>query len=47
VLDKFKPKEDPIWLVYPQARHLTPKVRAFVDYMVAQFAAHPRARPGS
>jgi LysR family transcriptional regulator for bpeEF and oprC len=47
VLDKFKPKEDPIWLVYPQARHLTPKVRAFVYYMVAQFAAHPRARPGS
>jgi LysR family transcriptional regulator, regulator for bpeEF and oprC len=39
VLDKFKPKPDPIWLVYPQARHLTPKVRAFVDFMAAQFRA--------
>lgn len=38
VLDKFKPKADPIWLVYPPTRHLTPKVRAFVDFMTAHFA---------
>jgi LysR family transcriptional regulator, regulator for bpeEF and oprC len=37
VLDKFKPRPDPIWLVYPPTRHLTPKVRAFVDFMTAQF----------
>lgn len=37
VLDRFKPDVEPIWLVYPQTRHLTPKVRAFVDFMVAQF----------
>jgi LysR family transcriptional regulator for bpeEF and oprC len=37
VLDRFKPKIEPIWLVYPQARHLTPTVRAFVDFMAAQF----------
>jgi LysR family transcriptional regulator, regulator for bpeEF and oprC len=37
VLDEFKPKADPIWLVYPPTRHLTPKVRAFVDFMTAQF----------
>jgi len=37
VLEKFKPKADPIWLVYPQTRHLTPKVRAFVDFMAAHF----------
>lgn len=37
ILDKFKPKADPIWLVYPPTRHLTPKVRAFVDFMTAQF----------
>jgi len=44
VLDKFKPKADPIWLVYPQTRHLTPKVRVFVDFMAAQFRSpHPRA----
>ncbi len=39
VLDKFKPPPDPIWLVYPPTRHLTPKVRAFVDFMTAQFRA--------
>jgi len=37
VLEKFKPKIDPIWLVYPQTRHLSPKVRAFIDFMVSQF----------
>ncbi len=39
VLDKLKPAPDPIWLVYPPTRHLTPKVRAFVDFMTAQFRA--------
>lgn len=37
VLEKFKPKADPIWLVYPQTRHLSPKVRAFIDFMAARF----------
>jgi DNA-binding transcriptional LysR family regulator len=37
VLDKFKPAAQPIWLVYPQTRHLSPKVRVFVDFMAAQF----------
>jgi LysR family transcriptional regulator, regulator for bpeEF and oprC len=37
VLDKFKPPPEPIWLVYPPTRHLTPKVRAFVDFMTTQF----------
>jgi DNA-binding transcriptional LysR family regulator len=37
VLEKFKPPVDPIWLVYPHTRHLSPKVRAFIDFMVAQF----------
>ena len=35
VLDRFKPKSDPIWLVYPSTRHLSAKVRAFVDFMVS------------
>jgi LysR family transcriptional regulator, regulator for bpeEF and oprC len=39
VLDEFRPKADPIWLVYPPTRHLTPKVRAFVDFMTARFRA--------
>ena len=37
VLKKFEPELEPIWLVYPPTRHLTPKVRAFVDFMTAQF----------
>jgi LysR family transcriptional regulator, regulator for bpeEF and oprC len=37
ILQDFKPKADPISLVYPQTRHLTPNVRAFVDFMVERF----------
>jgi DNA-binding transcriptional LysR family regulator len=37
VLEKFRPAIDPIWLVYPQTRHLSPKVRAFIDFMTARF----------
>jgi LysR family transcriptional regulator, regulator for bpeEF and oprC len=37
ILEKFCAKPDPISLVYPQTRHLTPNVRAFVDFMVARF----------
>jgi len=37
VLDRFAPDADPIWLVYPPTRHLSPKVRVFVDFISAQF----------
>jgi LysR family transcriptional regulator, regulator for bpeEF and oprC len=37
ILPNFKPAADPISLVYPQTRHLTPNVRAFVDFMVKRF----------
>jgi LysR family transcriptional regulator, regulator for bpeEF and oprC len=37
VLASFNPSPTPISLVYPQTRHLSPKVRAFVDFMIAQF----------
>lgn len=37
VLEKFKPAADPISLVYGSTRHLNPKVRSFVDFMIAQF----------
>jgi LysR family transcriptional regulator, regulator for bpeEF and oprC len=40
ILQDFKPKSDPISLVYPQTRHLTPNVRAFVDFMVERFKPH-------
>jgi LysR family transcriptional regulator, regulator for bpeEF and oprC len=45
VLEKFKPKAQPIWLVYPQTRHLTPKVRAFVDFVAAQYRLTQRGAP--
>jgi LysR family transcriptional regulator, regulator for bpeEF and oprC len=37
VLAKFNPSPRPISLLYPQTRHLSPKVRAFVDFMIAEF----------
>jgi LysR family transcriptional regulator, regulator for bpeEF and oprC len=37
VLANFNPSPTPVSLVYPQTRHLSPKVRAFVDFMIAQF----------
>jgi LysR family transcriptional regulator, regulator for bpeEF and oprC len=33
VLEAFNPSPTPIWLVYPAGRHLSPKVRAFADFM--------------
>ncbi len=33
VLETFRSGADAIFLVYPQTRHLSPKVRAFVDFM--------------
>jgi DNA-binding transcriptional LysR family regulator len=43
VVDRFKPNIEPIWLVCPQTRHLTPTVRAFVDFMAAQFRSRPKS----
>jgi LysR family transcriptional regulator, regulator for bpeEF and oprC len=37
VLQDYNPRPDTISLVYPQTRHLTPNVRAFVDFMVERF----------
>ena len=36
MLERFRPAVDPIWLVYPQTRHLAPKVRAFIDFMTSR-----------
>jgi LysR family transcriptional regulator for bpeEF and oprC len=33
VLERFRAGSDVISLVYPQTRHLSPKVRAFIDFM--------------
>ena len=37
LLEEFTARPVPIWLIYPQTRHLSPKVRAFVDFLTAQF----------
>jgi len=34
-----------VWAVYPSRRHLSAKVRAFVDYLAGIFAADPLRRP--
>ena len=31
LLDALRPQEEPIWAVYPQRRHLLPKVRLLID----------------
>lgn len=35
LLDAFRAEEEPIWAVYPQRRHLLPKVRLLVDRLKA------------
>ncbi|VFR85680.1 hypothetical protein ISE1_0192 [plant metagenome] len=34
VLADAEPEADVISILYPQARHLSPRVRAFVDFLV-------------
>jgi len=36
VLERFAPPADAVSLVYPSTRHLSPKVRVFVDFMTAR-----------
>jgi DNA-binding transcriptional LysR family regulator len=44
VLAEFNPRPDVISLVYSQMRHLTPNVRAFVDFMVERFKTSRAAK---
>lgn len=37
VLDEFSFPQMGIWVVYPQQRHLAPKVRLFIDFLVERF----------
>lgn len=34
VLDDFAYRDSAVWVVYPQHRHLSSKVRMFIDYLV-------------
>jgi DNA-binding transcriptional LysR family regulator len=41
VLSDFVSSDTSIYAVYPQHRHLSPKVRAFVDFMTERFGPRP------
>ena len=41
VLCDFVPQDSAIYAVYPHRRHLTPKVRAFIDFLAERFGPEP------
>jgi DNA-binding transcriptional LysR family regulator len=41
ILMKYQIPEPAIYAVYPPGRHLSPKVRSFVDFLVPRFGDHP------
>jgi DNA-binding transcriptional LysR family regulator len=41
VLDEFVPQDLTVSAVYPHSRHLSPKVRAFVDFFAERFGPRP------
>ena len=47
LLPQFAPPRTPISAVYPSRRHLSPKVRAFVDFLADRFAAVGTVEPVS
>ncbi len=40
-LDRFVPQDLAMSAVYPHSRHLSPKVRAFVDFLIERFGKRP------
>ena len=47
VLDAFTPAPEPIRVVYPSKRHLSPRIRAFIDFLVERLQRNaPDAGPG-
>jgi len=39
VLPRFPPTPSPVYVLYPQNRQLSPRVRVFIDWLSAEFAA--------
>jgi DNA-binding transcriptional LysR family regulator len=39
VLNDYRFKDAGVWVVYPQQRHLAPKVRLFIDFLAGRFAS--------
>lgn len=46
ILQSFEPEPLYVHAVYPHARHLAPKVRALVDFLVKRFAGEPQWHQG-
>jgi DNA-binding transcriptional LysR family regulator len=41
VLEEYVREDVPIYAVYPSSRHLSPKVRAFVDFLIETYGPRP------
>jgi len=46
VLCKFRPADIAVYAVYPERRNLTPKVRAFIDFLAETFGPEPAWEKG-
>ena len=38
LLDNYREPDEGIWAIYPENRHLSPKIRLLVDYLAEQLA---------
>jgi DNA-binding transcriptional LysR family regulator len=45
VLPRFRARPMPLTILYPHRRHLSRRVRAFIDWLSTQVGASPRAAP--
>ena len=41
LLDNFLQEDIPIYAVYPSGKHLSPKVRAFLDFLIEVYGPVP------
>ena len=39
ILRDFPPSPSPVYVLYPQSRQLSPRVRVFIDWLSTQFAS--------
>lgn len=46
VLADFPPSPSPVFVLYPQSRQLSPRVRVFIDWLAAEFAKRLPERAG-
>jgi DNA-binding transcriptional LysR family regulator len=45
VLADFPPSPSPVYVLYPHSRQISPRLRVFIDWLTAEFAARlPRSR---